>query len=515
MTLLAGIFTLAFTRLLGRWRGGLLALVGISLYTLLVGAQAAVVRAAVMGGLAVFAAQLGRRQNGLTSLAFTSAVMAFVNPQLLWDIGFQLSVAATLGLVMFGESWPNNFYTFSRRWLSEPAARKIKGPVGEYFLLTLAAQMMTLPVIIYHFRRLSLVSLLANPIILPIQPAVMIVGGLSLLAGLIWIPAGSILAVGGWVLVAGTIRIVEILAAIPGAEIILPPIPFVWVAVFYALILVIPLIASKTIHLADRFRPGMIFGVLCVLVVQIWRFGWSAPDGLLHFVVMEMNTANSSGEGLLIRSPDGGTVLINGGPSMTRLSDSLGRRLVGASSHLDVLVVAGVEEGQLQSLSDVLPRYMPHQVVWCGDPMANRVSRRVYVLLQDPAINFQRAKTGIALDLGEDVELRFLTINRRRCVLTLEHRQFMFLLPLGMDFENLEVLMELPELHGVTGLLLAGSGYDPLNPPEWLAYLEPEIVLLSVAAQDSNGLPDTSLLDAIQNPNLLRTDRNGWIELIE
>jgi len=68
-------------------------------YTVLVGANAAVVRAAIMGGLSIFARQVGRQQHGLNSLGFVAAVTALFNPHVLWDISFQLSFMATLGLI--------------------------------------------------------------------------------------------------------------------------------------------------------------------------------------------------------------------------------------------------------------------------------------------------------------------------------------------------------------------------------------------------------------------------------
>ncbi len=65
----------------------------------------------------------------------------------------------------------------------------------------------------------------------------------------------------------------------------------------------------------------------------------------------------------------------------------------------------------------------------------------------------------------------------------------------------------------MTALLLAESGYAPANPPEWIARLHPEVVLLSVTAGDREGRPDPETMEAIADYTLLRTDRNGWIEL--
>jgi len=65
----------------------------------------------------------------------------------------------------------------------------------------------------------------------------------------------------------------------------------------------------------------------------------------------------------------------------------------------------------------------------------------------------------------------------------------------------------------VNALLLAQSGYGPANPEKWLTTLHPEIVLLSVAAGDPNGLPAPELLKTLKDINLFRTDAQGWIDL--
>jgi competence protein ComEC len=206
IAILAGLFTLLFSRLLGRWRGAVVAALGIAFYTLLVGAAASVVRTAIMGWISILAAQMGRRQNGLNSLAAVAAIMAVFNPFLLWDVGFQLSFLATLGLILYADPIQGAF---------DRLAGRLSTPVGEYLLLTLAAQILVIPVMAYHFQTLSLTMLIANPLVLPVQPAVMILGGLATLAGMIWQPSGQLLAYLAWPFIAYTIRVVEGLSRIP------------------------------------------------------------------------------------------------------------------------------------------------------------------------------------------------------------------------------------------------------------------------------------------------------------
>ena len=96
-------------------------------------------RAALMTGLSLLACQIGRRQYGLNSLALVAALMALFNPQVLWDIGFQLSFAATPGLVLYGGSSQRALASMVGRVLPPAAALRLAGLGRVYFLFTLAA----------------------------------------------------------------------------------------------------------------------------------------------------------------------------------------------------------------------------------------------------------------------------------------------------------------------------------------------------------------------------------------
>ena len=121
------------------------------------------------------------------------------------------------------------------------------------------------------------------------------------------------------------------------------------------------------------------------------------------------------------------------------------------------------------------------------------------------------AQSGQTFDLGQEATLRVLSANARGAVLLLEWGNFRLLLPMGVDAETLEALQK--ESVPVTALLLAAGGYAPLNPLAWIANLHPQVVLLSVALGGRQGLPSPETLEAVEGYNLLRTDRNGWIEL--
>ena len=98
-------------------------------------------------------------------------------------------------------------------------------------------------------------------------------------------------------------------------------------------------------------------------------------------------------------------------------------------------------------------------------------------------------------------------------MLLVEWENFRTLLPVGMSFEALDELRNGAEVGQVSVLSLADSGYAASNPPEWIANVNPEVVLLSVSAADENGMPDSEVLESVKDYQLLRTDRNGWVEI--
>jgi len=161
------------------------AVVGMLLYGLMAGADPPVVRAVIMGGVIFVGQAIGRSNKALWSLALAGWVMLMVEPLLVESVSFQLSVMASVGLFWLEPKL--------RRWFDE---KEIENWILKTELLpTLAAQVMTVPVIWYHFGRVSWISPLVNVMILPFVPIIMAWGGVMLLLSLIWSPLGMVV---GW-----------------------------------------------------------------------------------------------------------------------------------------------------------------------------------------------------------------------------------------------------------------------------------------------------------------------------
>jgi competence protein ComEC len=510
IAIIAGLFVLLFSRLLGKRKGALAAIIGIIVYTVLVGATASVVRAAIMGGLGIFASQTGRRQNGLNTLAFTGGVMAIINPNVLWDIGFQLSFAATLGMILYAGAFQNWFSGLLSRRIPSETARKIADPVGAYVLFTLAAQLTTLPIMAYQFGRISLIALLANPFVLPAQPAVEILSGLALLLNLIYLPLGKLAGWLAWPFAAYTDRAVEFFNRFPHGVIVLGEFSFLFVVLFYAILfgLTFAKLGLKK-SLRGVLVPSVILALLGIATFLAWSAVFTVPDGALHLTFLNVGSADA----ILIQTPTGRSLLVDGGQSPSTLADALGRRLSPFDRHLDWLVVASPQEQQVAALPNDLELFPPDNVMWAGYPDASYSSDQVNQWLAGSATPILPASTGAALDLGKGAKLKVVGVSPRGAVLLVEWQGFRALLPVGMNLDTLAALDNGKKIGQVSVLLLADSGFGQLNPPDWIAALQPHLAVLSVAAGDPNGLPEQPVLDELAGTTLLRTDRNGWIKV--
>jgi competence protein ComEC len=172
-----------------------------------------------------------------------------------------------------------------------------------------------------------------------------------------------------------------------------------------------------------------------------------------------------SGDAFLIQTPAGRYVLVDGGPSTRALSDALGRRLPLDRRRLDWLVIAGTSAEQIAALPGILPRFTPNNALWAGAPLGTAAARDLQVALGQAAIPIHTAEAGHMLDLGQGARLEVLGANRSGAVLLLEWGSFQALLPIGVDEDLSQTLLEDPGPMPVNALLLASSGAADSNPP--------------------------------------------------
>ncbi|MFO0703030.1 MAG: ComEC/Rec2 family competence protein [Candidatus Andersenbacteria bacterium] len=173
VTLVANLLLWCGQRWLSRRGRTALVVLGVALFVLAAGASASVVRAGVMGGLAALALQSGRATAGRRTLLVAAAGMVLVQPSLLlFDVGFQLSAAATAAILLLA---PRLLHRL--RWL--PDVLSIRTSLAT----TLAATLGTLPIIMAVFGQFAPAGLAANVVAAPLVPPAMAAASLAAVFG--------------------------------------------------------------------------------------------------------------------------------------------------------------------------------------------------------------------------------------------------------------------------------------------------------------------------------------------
>lgn len=229
---------------------------GIVLFVIFAGTGGSVVRAGIMGILVLLAKQVGRLSRIFNVMIFTAVVMILYNPLILvWDAGFQLSFLAMIGLVYLSPMIGSLIPTTPRGEgsLSNTAKKakgiavfisKVKGSLVSLGIIeTLSAIIITLPLILYQFGRLSIVAPVVNILILWIIPFLMLFGFLAVLFSYIFYPLGQVVAWIGLVGLKYVIIVVQWFASLKFAsiDIIIP----VWVMIWMYGLLIYGLVKSR------------------------------------------------------------------------------------------------------------------------------------------------------------------------------------------------------------------------------------------------------------------------------
>ncbi len=222
LTILAG-FVMSLVSILGRKKTIILTLGVIVTYSILTGGQVPVLRAALMATLAYLAQILGKEKVGWWTLLVVAGLMLLFNPAWLLNISFQLSFLATFGVIVVAP-------IFVARLTAIPSLLR------QDLAVTLAAQLMVTPVIVYNFGQVSLIGILANSLILWVIPIVMVNGMMVLIAGSILIELGQVVGLISGVLLTYFIDIVKMTAAVPGASLMVGETsPIIWVGYYLIL----------------------------------------------------------------------------------------------------------------------------------------------------------------------------------------------------------------------------------------------------------------------------------------
>ncbi len=526
ISIVAGLLTYIGRSILGRNRSLYFALSGILLYTLLVGAGPSVVRAAIMGSLYIIATHLGRQAHALISLVVAAFFMTLLNPLTLWELGFQLSFAATLGLILFVPSWQG--WLVSRldnlSWGVLSSGLKI---LGESIIVTLAAQIWVLPIILHNFRQFSLVSLLSNALIVPAQAGVMTLGGVATILGLIFRPLGQVVAWVAWLPLKWTVFVVETTARWPWAELEVGGFTAGLAGLCYGTLIAAPMI--KGLSPRERWQKALprhipvkvAIGVLAIAALLVWLALFTLPDGRLRVSFLDVG----QGDSILIESPSGHQIVVDGGPSPAAVTSALGKALPFWDRSLDLVVLTHPQEDHLAGLIGVLERYQVGLLLDSGEECATDTCGRFWELVEGKEIPYRKVEGGMRVELGDGVRIEILhppsallrgtpsDVNNNSVVIKVTMGRASLLLTGDIEEEGERALLASGQPLRSLVLKAPHHGAATSLTPPFLREVSPQLVIISVG-ENKFGHPAPETLAKLSSLTTMRTDEEGTIEVV-
>jgi len=474
---------------IGRWLPRAAPLIALNLmvaYALLAGASAAALRAAAMGVFVVIAGRLRRDSQVFVSLALTGALMLGLKPALARDISFQLSFAGTAGIAAMTDSIAARL-----RWF--PAT--LRDP----FAATIAAEAATWPLMLANFHQLSIVAPAANALVLPLLPAIMVLGGggallaaaLAALALPVFQSASSFIS---WPLMqaSGAIAawfrlVIETTGSLPLAAIVMPYFPPRWLAA--AAILNGGALAG--VKLRQFFWQRKVWAALAAAGLIVIALLLIRPDGRVHVYALDVGT----GSAVLMRTANGHQVLIDAGPDPDRFAQAIGQVLPPTARTIDCWLITGGRRPDIGAGAAVLQRFHVDAIVIADPDPWTATLRNLVQQAQAAGVPVTAANGPISVDaasLSVAGDGRSWVIDADRARLAV--------IPPQTSWTSLA--------SDVSGAIFISGG-----PVEWQGPGQ-GLSVIQVAANSRDGLPVRAVLLAMSGAPVFRTDRLGTIELV-
>lgn len=541
VAIIAAVLMAAGVRLFGRRRALGPTLAGIGLYALLVGGDAAVMRAALMGGLFVIATTIDRQSTALVSLAVACWVMTLANPLTLWDVGFQLSSAATAGLILFTpgltagleQIWPGlqgGHLTGSAPFGAGTAL--LWGVLQDGLLVTVAANLTTLPLVVHYFGRLSVVSLLTNLLIAPVQPFIMLWGGAGLLVGMLGLqPIAQMLLWVPYLSLVWTVAMVKWSAALPGASLAVAGYGSGALLVTYLLLATVrwrswlsaQFARLGHVHIGERFWRRLVgngtLAGLAVVCFLVWRIVLSQPDGRLHVYFLDIG----QGDGIFVQTPGGRQVLIDGGSDPSRLFTELGDVMPFWDHSIDLLVLTHPDNDHMGAQVALPTRYDVGAALDTAASQANPDEERWRAALDAAHVPIHLQHRGGWVDLGDGAALWVLwpppegykgddADNQNSLVTKLVYGELDVLLTGDLGLPGEEILMRTNGPVVADVLKVGHHGSHSGTGPGFVRAVDPAVAVIQVG-ENRYGHPHQEVLDTLAGRLLLRNDEQGRVHI--
>ncbi len=548
-------------------------------FMLLVGFAPSIVRACLMSMYILLAQILYKKADVYQSLGISTIIILLGNPYALLNIGFQLSYGGTIGIVLFSkklclkrlkedkivkqsdsieqnEDLKEKGKKEKKEKKTEPKTKKetikdvvnkVKNSIKEMAIVSLAANLIIFPIMIYHFNTLSATFLISNILASPISAISLIIGLIFIILLFVCNPLAILFSYILNPLLTLFVKIAQWSSKLPLSQILLPT-PAIWQITIYYIILFLIFFpkwenttkntvknsrTEKTYQFVIKYQKQII--LLFILLLLFPYFLTNLPSSHLTISMIDVG----QGDSMLIQTPKGKNILIDGGGSELGTFDVGEKTLLPYLldkniTKIDYMLFSHFDSDHCDGLFTILEKLPVKNVIISKQGKSSENFKQFLSIIQEKKVNVLLVQEGDNIVIDNEISINILfpqadfisenILNNNSIVAKLEWKnssgEVISSILLTGDIEQIaeEKLVEKYQntnILNATILKVAHHGSKSSSIQPFLELVKPKVALIGVGENNHFGHPNEGVLQRLENLNtiIFRTDKNGEINL--
>ena len=489
--------------IIGKKNGKIVCIIFLLAFMAITNFTPSVTRACIMAILTLFSSIIYRKSDVYTNISVVALITLIFNPYSLLDLGFQLSYGGTIGIIIF-----------IKRIQEKKSNSKVINYIKQMALVSIYANIIIIPIMMYHFNTVSFTFIISNIMASPILGIIVITGFLFIIASITVKPLTRLIAIFIKPKLSILIKISQICSKLPFSNILVVT-PYMFnVISYYAIILYC--IKSKKNNKCKIIICLLIVLILINFIIYIF------PQKLRIFFIDV-----GQGDSTLIITPDKKTVLIDGGGSdsfdvgkKVLLPYLLDRRIL----KIDYVLISHFDTDHATGVAQILGKIDVSSIILTRQLEENDIYRHILSIAKEKKIKLIYVKEGDVLKIGgikisiihpENKLMINNPMNNNSIVCKVEYNSFSMLLTGDIEMEAEELILRKNINLKADVLKVAHHGSKTSTTGEFLKAINPKVALIGVGKNNNFGHPSNEVIQRLKEngTRIYRTDENGEISI--